>query len=269
MIAKNPDPNSNSPRQVPQQRVVILGASNVVLGLPTVIETACGVWGRPLELMAAIGHGRSYGLTTTVLGRTLPGILQCDLWQEWQAREPLPTASLVTDIGNDILFGASPEQIAKWVRQCLTQLAQRSERLIITELPLESVTPIGPQRYLLLRSILFPRSRLTWEQALSRGHQLNEALRELAREFNAALVKPKREWYGFDPIHIMMQQQQGAWREILQSWSGDHGHFLGTSLLNRPGWRLARPKYRKILGLVQHCQQPARCATDGTSLSVY
>ena len=269
MISKINNSNHQAIRQIPQQRVIILGASNVVRCLPTVIETASELWGRPLELMAAIGHGRSFGITTTVLGRTLPGILECELWKEWSERQQLPTASLVTDIGNDILFGVSPEQIAEWLRQCLIQLADRSQRLIITELPLESVMPIGPQRYLFLRSILFPRSRLTWDQALSRGTQLNDAVCELAREFHATLVKPKREWYGFDPIHILIQHQKGAWRHILESWSGEHDHEIGTALVHRPGWRLARPKYRKILGIVQRCDQPARCATDGTSLSVY
>jgi hypothetical protein len=275
----NPNPTLNTRNNTAQHRVIILGASNVVRCLPTVIETARNTWGRPLEIMAAIGHGRSYGLTTTVLGRTLPGILQCDLWQDWQEREQLPTAALITDIGNDILFGATPSQIAAWVRECLRQIVERCDHIIMTELPLESVKPIGRQRFLLLRSVLFPRSRLTWDQGLSHGIELNDRVRELAREFDATLVKPKREWYGFDPIHIMMPQQKQAWRYILEAWSLRELSLHESSLRelvsattnhdSRPAWRLARPKYRKLLGIVQRREQPSRSAADGTTLSVY
>jgi len=253
----------------PERRVIILGASNVVRSLPTVIETACSVWGRPLEILAAIGHGRSYGMTTTALGRTLPGIVQCDLWPEWQGRTQLPTAALVTDIGNDLLFGASPVQIAGWVRQCLEVLVARSERLIITELPLESVAPIGPRRFLFFRSMLFPRSRLTWDEALTRGKELNDRVLALAHEFHATVVKPQTDWYGFDPIHIIGPRQSEAWRHILASWTLEECFDASRSQRHLPWWRFARPKYREIFGVVQRCQQPSMCAADGTSLSVY
>ena len=253
----------------PARRVVILGASNVVRCLPTVIETACSHWGRPLEIMAAIGHGRSYGMTTTVMGRTLPGILQCDLWHEWLGRNHLPTAALITDIGNDVLFGAGPQQIAAWVRQCLESLVERSERLVITELPLDSVSTIGPRRFLFLRSMLFPRSRLSWDEAISRGQELNGLILELAREFQATVVKPKRDWYGFDPIHIVRRRQKDAWQDILAGWSlSEPCNAIGDQR-SGPWWQFARPKYRELFGIVQRCQQPAICASDGTSLSVY
>ena len=50
------------------------------------VETAHGVWGRPLEVFVALGHGRSYGRSTRMLGRQLPGILECGLWPELAAR---------------------------------------------------------------------------------------------------------------------------------------------------------------------------------------
>jgi hypothetical protein len=98
---------------------------------------------------------------------------------------------------------------------------------------------------------------------------LNDRVCELAAEFGATLVKPKREWYGFDPIHIMLPQQKEAWRQILDGWSGAQPAQNHSAAMSRPGWRLARPKYRKLFGIVQRCDQPAKCAADGTTLSVY
>jgi len=57
----------------PSRRVVFLGASNVVRAISTIVETAELSWGLPLDVLAACGHGRSYGRTSCVLGRSLPG----------------------------------------------------------------------------------------------------------------------------------------------------------------------------------------------------
>ncbi|HEX3727596.1 MAG TPA: hypothetical protein VHV08_15185, partial [Pirellulales bacterium] len=57
-----------APAMVPR-RVILLGASNLTKGVALVLETAFGAWGRPLEVLMALGHGRSYGRQTSLLGR--------------------------------------------------------------------------------------------------------------------------------------------------------------------------------------------------------
>jgi hypothetical protein len=42
-------------------RVVALGASNLTRGFQTIVSTARLVWGPDVEVLAALGHGRSYG----------------------------------------------------------------------------------------------------------------------------------------------------------------------------------------------------------------
>ena len=64
----------------PLQRVVILGASNVIRNISTVLSTAELFRGQPLDFLAAAGHGRSYGMTNCVLGRSLPALRTCAVW---------------------------------------------------------------------------------------------------------------------------------------------------------------------------------------------
>src|SRR5262245_22793414 len=71
-------------------RVVALGASNLTLGFQNVVATARTAWGPGVEVVAALGHGRSYGANSTVVIRTLPGILQSGLWRKL---ESLPAAT--------------------------------------------------------------------------------------------------------------------------------------------------------------------------------
>jgi len=64
--------------------------------------------------VAALGHGRSYGAHSKFVVRTLPGILQSGLWRHLESLSTVPTRALVTDIGNDILYGFSAEQTLAW-----------------------------------------------------------------------------------------------------------------------------------------------------------
>ena len=145
----------------PRQRIVVLGASNVIRGISTVISTAERFRREPLDCVMATGHGRSYGLTSRVLGRTLPAIRSCALWESLANRPHADTVSLVTDIGNDLLYGASVETIVAWVDECLARLRPISKHIILTEVPWENVARLNPANFFLIRSILFPQSRLT------------------------------------------------------------------------------------------------------------
>ncbi|MCA9162640.1 MAG: hypothetical protein KDA62_06660 [Planctomycetales bacterium] len=254
----------------PERRAVILGASNVIRGISAVVATAQAASGSPLDLMFACGHGRSYGQTSCVLGRTLPGIVPCGLWDAWKQRPAVPTSALLTDVGNDLLYDVSVSQITDWVRTCCDRLRPVCERLIITELPLVSLRTLQPRRFQLMRTILFPKSRLSLEQALDRAEQLNANLVDLANQFEASVLHPRSEWYGYDPIHIRAPHYQSAWSEILQGWTDAE-----IEPPNPSGWlnwlrlRRLRPEKRKLFGVPQAHSQPAACLANGTQLSFY
>jgi hypothetical protein len=252
------------------RRVVVIGASNLALGLPEVLEAARCHWGQPLDVLASIGHGRSYGLQSRVLWRELPAILQCELWPELQSRDPAPTAALITDIGNDIVYGASLAMIARWVEACLRQLSELAERTIVTALPMESLERVGKLRFHLMRAILFPRSTLNWKTALERARAVNEAVRSLALSHNACFVHPQREWYGLDPIHIRRGKRASAWGSILSNWQGAHSVSCARlTMRDRMSLRRARPRERFMFGKLQRHEQPTVVLADGTTISLY
>jgi hypothetical protein len=253
------------------RRVVLLGASNLTKGIGTVVATAQGVWGRPLEMMAALGHGRSYGRTSRAFGRQLPGILECGLWQDLAAASPLPTAALVTDIGNDLVYEEPLERIAEWVEQCLDRLAAIQARTVVTLLPLATLETLSRTRFHLMRTVFFPHSRISLEELSSRAYLLDEHVRRLAAERGFDVAGHRRAWYGFDPIHIRFAHRTAAWREILAPWSQAidsstaSGHWLGRTLY----LRFSAPQYRRVLGFEQRRAQPAARLRDGTTVAIY
>jgi hypothetical protein len=255
---------------LPARRVVVLGASNVMRGLGHVVDAARAAWGGPLDLLVASGYGRSYGTDSRVLGRTLPSLLDCGLWRALETRPPLPTAALLTDVGNDILYGASVERIVEWVETCLARLRPQVEKLVVTQLPLTGTETLGTVRYLLVRTLLFPSSSVSLEAARTASHAVNERIVEAARRFDADVVRPDPAWYGLDPVHVRMGRRRSAWRTIVAPWAD--GEETAVERLSAPGrlrLRMQRPERRRFLGLAQRRTQPATTLPDGSRLSLY
>ena len=157
------------------RRVVLLGASNLVRNIATVVQTACAAWGGPANVLMAAGHGRSYGRASCVFGRTLPGIVECELWQTLARQPAVPTAALVTDVGNDILYGAEESTIALWVEFCLIQLRLAGARIVMTELPLDNLRNLQAWRFRLFRTVLFPQSRFDLGRRANSGGRSEQA----------------------------------------------------------------------------------------------
>ena len=259
------------PPRTPARRAIFLGASNLTNGLATVLEVARRVWDGPLDVLAAIGHGRSYGLCKSVLGRALPGIEECGLWPALQGRPPAPTAALVADIGNDLLYDVAVPQIADWVEACVDRLQRAGARVVLTSLPLCNLVKLPPGRFLMLRRILFPGCPLSYATVRERAEDLDRRLRDLARERGLRLAEHRPQWYGFDPIHIQRRYRAAAWHAILAHWSDS----APSPAAVRPSWqrqlnlwRLV-PEQRWLLGWEQRRAQPACVLDDGTTLALY
>jgi hypothetical protein len=236
------------------RRVVALGASNLTRGFQTVVSTSRAEWGRDIEILAALGHGRSYGSESRVLGRTLPGILQSGLWRQLAAMPAAPTRVLLTDVGNDILYGFSAPQILAWVEEALDRLAPVSSDIVMTGLPRVGVGDISPAKFMFFRSILFPRCRLTFPEVAESARTIGEGLHAIARARGARFVELKPDWYGVDPIHIRPAQWQSAWREILCG----EAPAARERLPWREGWRLyvMRPERQRLFGMEVGRPQP-------------
>jgi hypothetical protein len=205
------------------RRVVALGASNLTRGLRTVVAAARETWGPDVEVVAALGHGRSYGGESRFVGRTLPGILQSGLWSELARRPAAPTRALLTDVGNDVAYGHGAERTLAWVEQCLDRLAPLTSDVTLTDLPLASLRRLSRAKYLAFRTVLVPSCRLPLGRVLEEAERVSEGLVAIAARRSLRLVRVRPEWYGFDPIHIRRRRWRAAWREILLGEDGEAG----------------------------------------------
>src|SRR6185312_15364145 len=100
--------------------------------------------GGPVEVLAACGHGRSYIAWSRFLAiRHLPGIAGCGLWQALEDRPGLSTVALLTDAGNDLVYGAPVPAIVRGIEACLEKLAARRAQIVLTPLPLARLAGAG------------------------------------------------------------------------------------------------------------------------------
>ncbi len=254
-------------------RVVLLGASNIALAFPQIVRRLSAGLPGPLEIFAAFGHGRSYCTWSRVLFRRLPGIDRCGLWADLEraaTERPTRTMALLTDVGNDLIYGSASEVLERHLVQCLSALAPYQPELVMTRLPLASIERLSALRYHSTRAIFFPKTRISWPEMLERARETDRVLSELGNRFSARLIDQPLAWYGFDPIHIRYRRRAEAWRAIFSGWpSYDANRPLPRwSARDTLGARLIAPAERVVFGRRQRNAQPAFMA-NGITLHVY
>ena len=257
--------------EYPLERVVVVGASNVARGMINIAEHVRGYRDAPIDLVVAAGHGRSLGATSNVLWRSLPGLTECGMWDALSGRPQAENVSvIVTDVGNDLLYGQTPEVVLTWLEKCVSRLCEAKCRLIMTELPLASLSGLGRVRFWAARSLLFPTSPLEFDGFIDKCKCVNEGLLRLADEFGASICQPESSWYGIDPVHVRGRQQTRAWSQILAPLR-DSVEQRSSRFSNADRSRLKRVRHarREWFGRVHTRSQPAAFLSDGSIVSMY
>ena len=247
------------------QNVVLLGASNLVLGWRSLVDSLRLVTADSINLNVALGMGRSYVKTSAFWFRQLPAISDCGLWDHLPQDSANPPLVLITDLGNDIVYLFEPDQIAAAVRQCISQvLAWRADaRIVMTGLPLASLTRVGKLRFLIARTILFPGCTLSRATILERSLALDQMIRQLATEFGIHFVEPEPKWYGLDPIHVVPDFRESAFRKYFAAF--DRTPPTDSGYAGRPaatGIQLPVAAERTVFGRKRVVEQPAYCSQD-------
>jgi hypothetical protein len=248
-------------------RVIALGASNLTRGFHTIVSTSRAAWGPEVQVLAALGHGRSYGVSRTVGICTLPGILESGLWRALESLPVVPTRAIVSDVGNDIMYGHSAERILSWIEDALRRLQSVTDDITLTDLPLASIRRISQTKYLLFRSFLFPFCGLSLAQVLDTAERVNSGLAELSIKHGVNFFRLNPNWYGSDPIHIRPSLWRSAWQQILNA--GSLSSNRKSSLLEGLRLYFMANERRRILGIAQFTPQSGVALPAGGRVWLY
>jgi hypothetical protein len=201
--------------------VILLGASNLTLGWRPLLRALQATVHGPLDIRVSLGLGRSYVGSSVFMFRKLPGIVNCGLWDNLPATDTGPPLVLVTDLGNDIAFMRSPDTIFQSVMECIRRIRnwRADARIVMTGLPLCSLNSLEPARFLIARSVLFPRCRMSFPEILARSETLNQVAQQFAQQHNIPWVIPQAEWYRADPIHVIRPLREQVFRQFFSHWN--------------------------------------------------
>ncbi len=221
----------------------------------------------PVHVYTAHGMGRSYLLERTgfAFGK-LPGLLRCGIWDALPSfPDTVAPCALVTDLGNDLVYGCEPAEVVAAVEESVQRLRSWNPRcrIVLTGPPVETVRRLGWLRFLMFRSVLFPFSRLTLESVQQKTLELDERIALLAEQYGLHVVRPHMEWYGLDPIHVRRRSQQAAFAEILEPWDAP---VCVESARRRASVSRPTAAVRWVLGAERKTQQPS---TSGDGVTVF
>lgn len=204
-------------------RVVLLGASNLTLSFPWARAAAVdAAGGEPAEVLVAAGLGRAYGLPSRILLRERTAILDCGLWRDLgdaARRRPLPVYALLTDMGNDLAYGATATDLAAAVAECLARLKSLAATCAASTFPVASIECLSPFRFGLLRSVLFPGHAITRPELLAEGREFNRLLREICARAGCALTEIPSDCFGLDHIHLNWRWRRRLWPQLVAGWN--------------------------------------------------
>jgi len=177
------------------------------------------------------------------------------------------TRGLVTDVGNDILYGFSAEQTLEWVEEAVRRLSRVTRDVVVTDLPLDGIRRLSNVSFLAFRSVLVPSCRLSLTQVLDRTERVSEGLAALAAAGGSRLVRPDPKWYGFDPVHFRRSSLRAAWRQILGIPPATLAD--GVSRMEAIRLRLLPPERRWLFGVEQFTPQQGVRLRSGGRVWIY
>ncbi len=252
MNGTNPDPRA---------LVAVLGASNVTLALPQILTALHRrlAGSGPTEYYVAHGPGRSYGTVAGLPCLEFPALGRCGLYEALEARwrsAGLPSVYvMLTDVGNDVMYGVSARGIAAWVREIVEKFRALDARIVLTSVPVDSVLGMPAWKFGLVRPLLYPSYPMLRRDVLTRTVQVQDALEDLGRDLAFDVLPTRKEWYSFDGIHVARRWRPhgfGTWVDALlgraegsMSPNGQNGAALSISSVRL---RLSRPAELFIAG---------------------
>ncbi len=264
MVSDNPAVFTN--------RFILLGASNLTLSLRLVIHRLQQRFGGPSEVLAVVGHGRAYGLTSQALGRGLSGITGSGIWHQLNRLPMRPTYALLTDIGNDIVYGSTPQQVLQSVAWSVTQLQRHGAQVVVTNLPLAAIELLTERRYLFYRRLFYPSSCLSRDEVLSCVQAVHRGLDELALRQDFQLYEQHPQWFGADGIHVRYWRRSQFYQDIVTHFPQSNSLSIQpTGYQNgiQPWLQRAQFAHKTLLGHEMRCEQPSGKLADGSIVFKY
>jgi hypothetical protein len=230
--------------------LVLLGASNLSRGCFAFARhmKVC-LYPRKVEVLVAAGPGRAYCVSGGLLNVSYPPIQSSDIFNVAQGKREsgYRVMALVTDIGNDIMYGVSAEKVIEAVQEIFEKLQSMDAEIFYTTLPVAFEKGVHPIWFYFLRSILLPFSRVSYDEAVAGIVKVNQFLRQCDMK-HCQMIQDMDRHLGLDGIHYGWLRAHSAWyhvaKTIMETLGINMIREISLSAMMKSYWE----EFRQVVG---------------------
>ena len=195
---------------------LLLGASNLARGYSMLTQhlSKCR---EKTEFLNALGPGRGFCSRGGMFNFSYSPILVSRVIEsaEKKSKNAFCTAVLITDIGNDLMYGVSAETLIDSLDAVIDRMLGWNANIFLTSIHVNLKKDLGPTTFFLLRFLFYPSSKITFEEADLLVTKLNRYLEEKSRiNERVHLIAGMETFAGLDKIHFSILKAHSAWSKV-------------------------------------------------------
>jgi len=218
----------------PPYLFIFLGASNLARGYSALANCLAGSLApHPAEILHAMGPGRGYCAEGGIYNITYPPIGSCGILESASGRAPKArqVVALITDIGNDIMYGVPVSEITSCLNSLLQKLDAIGAEVFVHPIPIDFADDVSERQFRILRSIFYPNSAIDYTGAAIAVSTINDFLRDSAGG-RVHLLPNMKDFSGIDKIHYSIFQSHRAWSQV----AAEMLRVLSVKQIEKIGW---------------------------------
>ena len=199
-----------------QSLFVLLGASNLARGYSALTRHISKNISA-VEFLNALGPGRGYCARGGLLNFTYSPIGGCSVMKvaKVYGERGFRITVLLTDIGNDIMYGVPESSLIASLDTLIEKSLQMNAEVFLTSIHVDVSKDMGKTSFKLFKSIFYPNSPVTFDQAESAVKKLNHYLAEKSLQNERVhLVSGLGAFCGLDKIHYGLFKSHIVWSRI-------------------------------------------------------
>ena len=134
---------------------------------------------------------------------------------EKKSKHALRTAVLITDIGNDLMYGVSAETLIASLNEIIDRMLGWNANIFLTSIHVNLKKDVSPTTFLLLRFLFYPGSKVAFDEVDLFVTKVNRYLEEKSRiNERVHLIKGMETFAGLDKIHFSLFKAHSAWSKV-------------------------------------------------------
>jgi hypothetical protein len=199
---------------------LLMGASNLARGYSMLTHhfSKC-LEKNKIEFLNALGPGRGFCARGGIFNITYSPIQDCRIIEsaEKKSKEALYTVVLITDIGNDLMYGVSADTLIVSLDIMIEKILKWDADIFLTSIHVNLKKDISPTLFLVLRFLLYPNSKVNYEEMDLSILQINEYLEgKVSENERMHLITGLDAFAGLDKIHYSLFKMHAAWSAVAE-----------------------------------------------------